>query len=247
MIPASPFRTGSSGETPTKSGRPVKFSLTEMISAGAAFALHANLFRYAMLHQLGGWWTDHDVVLLRRELPPQDFFFSLETHNPMRVTFSVLKFPAGHPALAEALARCVAVGDSPLYGETRTDLLTDVVAKHQLAHHGQAMETTYPLSALDVPAIFDPASEISCAPDAQSRASCIYSTKPGAVPGFQTISALPWDPSSKTCYAHTGSKSRFHAWKSATCDAGPLTSRSTKSFKPANAHIALLTRLSRTM
>lgn len=135
-----------------------------------SFALHANLFRYAMLHQLGGWWTDHDVVLLRRELPPQDFFFSLETHNPMRVTFSVLKFPAGHPALAEALARCVAVGESPLYGETGADLLTDVVAKHQLAHHGQAMETTYPLSALDVPAMFDPAQRD------QLRARCAKST-----------------------------------------------------------------------
>lgn len=135
-----------------------------------SFALHANLFRYAMLHRLGGWWTDHDVILLRRELPAQDFFFSLETHDPMRVTLSVLKFPAGHPALAEALARCVAAGESPLYGETGADLLTEVVAKHRLAHYGHAMETTYPLSALDVPAMFDPAQRD------QLRARCAKST-----------------------------------------------------------------------
>lgn len=122
-----------------------------------SFALHANLFRYAMLHQLGGWWTDHDVILLRRELPEQEFFFSLETRDPLQVTFSVLKFPAGHPAMAEALARCVAVGESPLYGETGADLLTEVVARHRLVQHAQAMDTTYPLSALDVPAMFDPA------------------------------------------------------------------------------------------
>ena len=75
----------------------------------------------------------------------------------MRVTFSVLKFPAGHPAMAEALARCIALGESPTYGETGADLFTEVVAKYRLSHHGRAMETTYPLSALDVPAMFDPA------------------------------------------------------------------------------------------
>lgn len=135
-----------------------------------SFALHANLFRYSMLHQLGGWWIDNDVILLRRELPPQDFFFSIETHNPMRVTVSVLKFPAGHPALAEALARCIAAGETPLYGETGADLLSDVVAKYRLSRHGQAMETTYPLSALDVPAMFDPAERD------RLRARCTKST-----------------------------------------------------------------------
>ena len=52
------------------------------ISRGS-FALHANLFRYAMLHRLGGWWIDQDVILLRQELPAQDIFFSLETVDPM--------------------------------------------------------------------------------------------------------------------------------------------------------------------
>lgn len=121
-----------------------------------SFALHANLFRYAMLHRLGGWWIDHDVILLRQELPAQDIFFSLEPVEPMKATFSVLKFPAGHPAMSECLARCVAAGESPLYGETGADLFTEVVARHRLARHGKAMETTYPLSALDVPAMFDP-------------------------------------------------------------------------------------------
>src|SRR3569623_643077 len=120
-----------------------------------SFALHANLFRYAMLHRLGGWWVDHDVVLLREELPALDIYFSLEPVDPIRATFSVLKFPAGHPAMAECLARCVAAGESPFYGETGADLFTEVVAKQRLAGHGQAMETTYPLSALDVPAMFD--------------------------------------------------------------------------------------------
>lgn len=122
-----------------------------------SFALHANLFRYAMLHQLGGWWVDHDVVLLRPEFPAQDIFFSLEIRDPLTATFSVLKFPPGHPALAECVERCVALGESPHYGETGAELFSKVVVSHRLARHAVAMETTYPLSALDVPAMFDPA------------------------------------------------------------------------------------------
>jgi hypothetical protein len=122
-----------------------------------SFALHANLFRYAMLHRLGGWWIDQDVILMRDELPAQDIFFSLEAIDPMTATNSVLKFPAGHPAMADCVARCVAAGETPLYGETAAVLFTEIAAKYRLPWNGRSTDTTYPLSALDVPAMFDPA------------------------------------------------------------------------------------------
>jgi Glycosyltransferase sugar-binding region containing DXD motif len=52
-----------------------------------SFALHSNLFRYALLFEMGGWWTDLDVVLLRPELPQQEIFFSIESLDPLRATF----------------------------------------------------------------------------------------------------------------------------------------------------------------
>jgi hypothetical protein len=122
-----------------------------------SFALHANLFRYALLFKLGGWWIDVDVVLLHPELPQQETFFSIETRDPVRATFSVLKFPAGHPAMMEAQKQCEALAEAPRYGETGADLFTDMVAKYDLAKFGQAMEMTYPVSALEVPRLFDPA------------------------------------------------------------------------------------------
>lgn len=122
-----------------------------------SFALHANLFRFALLFKLGGWWIDLDVVLLQPELPQQETFFSMETHDPMKAAFSVLKFPAGHPAMMEALKKCEALAETPLYGETGADLFTDLVAKYDLAKFGQAMEMTIPISALEVPRLFDPA------------------------------------------------------------------------------------------
>jgi hypothetical protein len=122
-----------------------------------SFALHANLFRYALLQRIGGWWIDLDVVLLRPELPQQEVFFSMETFDPLRATFSVLEFPAGHPAMAEALEKCIALAETPLYGETGPDLFTEMVARYNLAKFGQPREMTYPISALEVPRLFDPA------------------------------------------------------------------------------------------
>jgi len=121
-----------------------------------SFALHANLFRYAMLHKLGGWWIDLDLVLLHPELPADQIYFPLETCDPPRATFSVLKFPPAHPALAEAINRCVAVGEEPLFGETGADLLTEMVVKHDLARFGHRLHDAYPIPALDIAALFDP-------------------------------------------------------------------------------------------
>jgi hypothetical protein len=121
-----------------------------------SFALHANLFGYAFLLKIGGWWIDLDVVLLRPQLPQQEIFFSMESYDPVKATFSVLKFPRGHPAIKEALARCVELGETPLYGVTGADLLTEMVVKHDLVKFGQPMELTFPISALEVPVLFDP-------------------------------------------------------------------------------------------
>ena len=121
-----------------------------------SFALHSNLFRYAMLHKLGGWWIDLDLVLLNPELPADQIYFSLETSDPPRATFSILKFPPAHPALVEAMNRCVALGEGPLYGETGADLFTEMVVTHDLAPCGHCLQDAYPIPALDIKALFDP-------------------------------------------------------------------------------------------
>ncbi len=121
-----------------------------------SFALHSNLFRYALLLKVGGWWIDLDVVLLCPQLPQQEIFFSMESHDPVTATFWALKFPKGHPAMAEALARCVELGETPLYGVTAAELFTEMVVKHDLMKFGQSIAFTSPISALEVPSLFDP-------------------------------------------------------------------------------------------
>src|SRR5919199_4974204 len=80
-------------------------------------ALHSNLFRYAMLHRLGGWWVDLDVMLLRPDLPACDeFYFS---NGRGSVASAVLRFPANDPLMAEAVQRSRAVSEeTALWGQT---------------------------------------------------------------------------------------------------------------------------------
>jgi hypothetical protein len=125
------------------------------LGAGS-FALHSNLFRYALLYEYGGWWTDLDVILLSDSLPESEFFFTMERTDAKRATFSVLKFPPSHPAMKEAMDRCSKIGDSPYYGETGADLFSEMVHKYQLVSRAHPMQLAYPISALDVPRLFDP-------------------------------------------------------------------------------------------
>src|SRR5215469_3998223 len=59
-------------------------------------SLHSNLFRYALLDRLGGWWVDTDVALLRGPLPPAPYFFAVEQGH---FANSAMKFPKGHPLM----------------------------------------------------------------------------------------------------------------------------------------------------
>jgi hypothetical protein len=120
-------------------------------------ALHANLFRYAMLHQLGGWWVDLDVVMLRDDLPADDFYFAQMNATEPTLNTAVLKAPAGHPMLAEAVERCLAVGESAFWGQTGPFLWTELVGKYALDRYRRPACAAHPIGWKEVPALFDPA------------------------------------------------------------------------------------------
>ncbi|MDZ4366298.1 MAG: hypothetical protein U0987_04605, partial [Afipia sp.] len=121
-----------------------------------AFAIHANLFRYALLQELGGWWIDPDVLLLKPDLPPGNFFFAgLDVFG--RVPTGVLKFPAGHGLLTEALAEVESLSDSwEDWEKSGSALLTSLVERHKLGGKIQNRTPLGPVSWFDVPDLFDP-------------------------------------------------------------------------------------------
>ncbi len=65
-------------------------------------AAFANVFRYKLLHERGGWWVDLDVLCLADAPPGAPV--SLARENETMVNNAILIFPAGHPAMAYAYA-----------------------------------------------------------------------------------------------------------------------------------------------
>jgi hypothetical protein len=117
-------------------------------------SLHSNLFRFALLDRLGGWWIDTDVAVLRRPLPSAPYYFSMEADH---FANSVVKFPKGHPLLAEGAERCRQASEDVTWGITGPTLFTTLVHHHKLVGWAVPAEQGCPFIWTEVPALFDPA------------------------------------------------------------------------------------------
>jgi hypothetical protein len=136
---------------------PAQHVLTYQNGIGAGSpALHANLFRYHLLHQLGGWWVDLDVLLLRTDVPDEDEFYA---SDPRGLVFNgILKFPKESPLLAEAISRCEAVGETAeVWGQTGPQLITELIGAFGRTNRVRAPAAAYPLDHTDMEMVFDPA------------------------------------------------------------------------------------------
>jgi len=120
------------------------------------FAIHADLFRHAVLHRLGGWWIDPDVVLLRTELPTGELFFGGLTEFDVIPT-GAIKFPASHPVLTDALIQGAPFEDSVAdWEQAGASVLTQSIASNKLLGACRPVELVSPLKWLDVLRLFDP-------------------------------------------------------------------------------------------
>jgi hypothetical protein len=119
-----------------------------------SFAVHTNLFRYAVLHRLGGWWADPDLLLLRGDLP-QDEIFLAASGQLDQVSCNLVKFPSGHPLLADAMARSAAL-DVELWAQAGQPLLTVLIKQHGLAWLCRPRTDSSPIAWFELPMLFDP-------------------------------------------------------------------------------------------
>jgi hypothetical protein len=109
-----------------------------------------------LLHQLGGWWIDPDVLLLTPDLPQGDVFFA-GADIFGRVPMGALKFPPGHPLLADAIAAAESLGDSlEDWDKSGSELLTTLIGEHGFRDF-RDRKPLGPLSWFEVPNLFDPA------------------------------------------------------------------------------------------
>ena len=89
-----------------------------------------NLFRYTVIHQLGGWWIDTDVCLLSPFAFKEDETYYEESSQtePFYVSTSCFKAMSNSAVMAECLRR---FGEKDVtrvvHGETGPRLLTDSI------------------------------------------------------------------------------------------------------------------------
>jgi hypothetical protein len=114
-------------------------------------AAFANLFRYRLLAEKGGWWIDTDVVCLSAAIPHFGQFFAQQ--DAEFVNNAILFFEAHHPAMIRCYARAEQLGSSVQWGDTGPQLLTQVLRDLGIIEQAHPPSSCYPvyyLEALDL-------------------------------------------------------------------------------------------------
>lgn len=114
----------------------------------------SDMFRYKLLYELGGWWTDLDVFCLTDTLP--DLPIVIGRQDAALINGALLRFPPRHAAMAEAHGESVAKGNSIAWAEIGPELLTRYVAEDKIVTTVLPQPILYPLHFSQFWAVFDP-------------------------------------------------------------------------------------------
>jgi hypothetical protein len=131
----------------------------------------SDLFRYKLLHEHGGWWTDLDVFCLTQALPEVPIAIGRQDANLLNG--AILHFPRGHAAMDEAYRECVAKGGSIQWAEIGPELLTRYVAAGKIPVDALPISTFYPLHFTQFWAAFDPRRTAHAAATIE-RSACLH-------------------------------------------------------------------------
>jgi hypothetical protein len=132
-----------------------------------SYAGFANLFRYKLLLDKGGWWTDLDTVCLRRFDFPEEYVFSSEVDRGVEVVdAAAIKAPAGS-ALAEYAFQVSGSKDPERlgWGETGPRLLGQAVERFHLQPYVQPSATFCPIPWPDWDAALRPGGDSRIVPE----------------------------------------------------------------------------------
>jgi hypothetical protein len=108
-----------------------------------SYSLHANLFRYALLSRLGGWYLDTDVVMLKARPPEGPLFAAWE--DDALVNVAAVRAAAGAAFLDDALEEARVLLPRAAWGDTGPKLFTAVLRRHGLLGDVRPRQAAYPL------------------------------------------------------------------------------------------------------
>ena len=126
------------------------------------YAGFANFFRYKLLLERGGWWTDTDVICLRPfDFPEEQVFATEICRGEEVVTSGIIKAPKGSAAMAYAWEVCQSKKPEQLaWGETGPRLMGETVKKFSLEDFRKPSHVFCPIGFADWPRVLEPDSEL---------------------------------------------------------------------------------------
>jgi hypothetical protein len=114
----------------------------------------SDLFRYKLLYEQGGWWTDLDVFCLSASLPKLPIVIGRQDAH--LINGAILRFPQHDPAMHAAFNECVAKGSSIGWAEIGPELLTRYVKDGKITTDVLPIPVFYPLHFTQFWAVLDP-------------------------------------------------------------------------------------------
>lgn len=101
-----------------------------------SYAGFSDLFRYKLLHELGSWWTDMDVICLK----PLDFLeeYVFRTHHDFPVVGNIMKCPKGSSLMLDCYQEAkLSVTSENKDWNKPIEILNQNIEKHQLSKYIQ--------------------------------------------------------------------------------------------------------------
>jgi hypothetical protein len=120
-----------------------------------SFAGFADMFRYKLLLELGGWWVDLDTVCLQPFDLTEDYVFA--TEPDLTVATAIFRVPPGSEVMTYAYERCVGMRRKRRkWGMIGPRLLAEAVEACGLANRAVHYSVFMPLDWPDWEQLLDP-------------------------------------------------------------------------------------------
>lgn len=113
-----------------------------------SFAMFSDYFRYKLLLEKGGWWSDLDMVCLQPLSYQENYVFSSqhESNGLQRVTNSIIKAPRRSALMEHLFLGCLSKSPAHLqWGETGPQLIHPAISKFQLQQCVKPASTFCPI------------------------------------------------------------------------------------------------------
>ncbi len=114
----------------------------------------ADMFRYRLLKEHGGWWVDLDVFCLTEALPAADVVIGRQ--NSSLINVAVMHFPPQHPVLIEACELTASSNAEVDWAQIGPVLMTKLVETHGLQSEVLPASVFYPIAWQHYWAVLDP-------------------------------------------------------------------------------------------